>query len=115
MMYADALELPGSGVSFPGPLSQHDVVVNGWRVPFLHAQVHDGGRLSVVLDNRFGLELTVAEAERVVPFLADTIAVALGYDAHPTAEDEVLAPCAPHPKPRRVVTVAGLGACAEGP
>ena len=88
--------------------------MSGWRVPFLHAQTHDGGMLSIVLDNRFGLELTAVEAERVVPFLADVIAVALGYDAHPSADDDVLPTPSWHPKPRRVVTLAGFGASADG-
>ena len=71
-------ELPvESSVSFPGPFAQHDVVVSGWRVPLLHAQPHDGGMLTLVLDNRFALELGVADAERVVPFLANAIAIAL--------------------------------------
>jgi hypothetical protein len=38
------------------------------------------------LDNRYGLDLTVAEAEQVVPFLADAIAIALGYTCHPGAD-----------------------------
>ena len=105
-------ELPESRVSFPGPFSEHGVVVSGWSVPFLHAQVHDGGMMTVVLDDRFGLELTVAEAERVVPFLADAIAIALGYDAHPSADDPPAR--SPHPKPQRVMSVAGFGAGAEG-
>jgi hypothetical protein len=35
------------------------------------------------------LDLTVAEAERVVPFLADAIAIALGYTCHPRADWDV--------------------------
>lgn len=105
----DGSALAESPVAFPGPFSQHDVVVSGWSVPFLHAQEHDGGMLTVVLDNRFGLELSVADAERVVPFLANAIAVALGYPAHPSADDEVLPQPSPGPKPARVVSVAGFG------
>lgn len=74
-------------LSFPGPFEQHEVIVTGYKVPFLHAQTHDGGMLTVVLDDRFGLELSVAEAERIVPFLADCIAVALGYPSHPSVDD----------------------------
>jgi hypothetical protein len=33
-------ELADFRVSFPGPFAQHDVVVDGWRVPLVHAQVH---------------------------------------------------------------------------
>ena len=94
-----------SSVSFPGPFQQHDVVVAGWKVPLLHAQVHDGGRLTLVLDNRFGLELSVAEAERVVPFIADAVAVALGYNSHPSADDPLPLARGLHPKPQRVFDV----------
>ena len=109
-MHESPFDAPESRVSFPGPFAQHDVVVDGWRVPFLHAQPHDGGMLTVVLDDRFGLELSVAEAERVVPFLADAIAVALGFEAHPTPDTQRPLARVPHPKPQPMVSVAGFGA-----
>lgn len=112
-MDTDTLDLPESRVSFPGPFSQHGVIVSGWSVPFLHAQVHDGGMMTVVLDGRFGIELTVAEAERVVPFVADAIAIALGYDAHPSADDSMPLSRSPHPKPQRVMAIAGFGSDAS--
>lgn len=108
-MEADALDRQDSQVSFPGPFSRHNVVVSGWQVPFLHAQVHDGGTMTLVLDDRLGIELTVAEAERVVPFLADAISVALGYEAHPSADEIAPLQRTASPKPRRVLSVAGLG------
>jgi hypothetical protein len=107
-MDSDTVDLQESRVSFPGPFSRHDVVVSGWSVPFLHAQVHDGGRMTVVLDHRFGIELTVAEAEHVVPFVAEAIAVALGYNAHPSADDDLAPVRSSHPKPARVMTIAGF-------
>lgn len=79
----DELEPRDSHVEYVGPLSHHIVVVDGWRVPFLTANLPRGGRVYLSLDSRFGLELTVAEAEQVVPFLAHCIAVALGYTCHP--------------------------------
>lgn len=94
--------------TFPGPFSQHDVVVQGWRVPLLHAQFHDGGQITLVLDNRMGLELTTAEAERFVPFLADTIAVSLGYGAHPTEDMAALPDRRPLIAPRKVFGVVGF-------
>jgi hypothetical protein len=106
-MSTSELDLRESPVSFPGPFSQHGVVVSGYSVPFLHAQVHDGGNMTVVLDDRFGIELTVAEAERVVPFVAEAIAVALGYEAHPSADDSTPISRSPHPKPKRAETLAG--------
>lgn len=106
-MDTNVLDVSESQVAFPGPFSQHGVNVAGWSVPFLHAQVHDGGMLTLVLDDRFGLELTVSEAERIVPFVADAIAIALGYEAHPSADDEALSSRSPHPKPQRVMAIAG--------
>ncbi len=72
-----------SDVEFIGPFQRHEVVLNGHRVPFIEATPMQGGRVHLCLDSRFGLDLTLQEAERVVPFLADSIAVALGYTCHP--------------------------------
>jgi hypothetical protein len=73
---------PMSSVSFPGPFSHHDVV-NDWRVPFMTSHLVREGRVTVVLHRRLGIELSTDEAERLLPFVADAIAVALGYGAHP--------------------------------
>jgi hypothetical protein len=108
MQEHDCSELPSLRVAFPGPFTHHEVVVDGWRVPLLHAQVAEGGRVLVVLDSRFTLELSAEEAERVVPFLADAMAVAMGYDGHPNETDPVPLRQAPHPKPQRVMTIAQL-------
>ncbi len=97
-----AAEIPSFGfspVEFVGPFEHHDVVVNGWRVPFVEATPMDGGRVLLLLDHRFGLELTIEEAERVVPFLADCIAVACGYTAHP-GRDGLDEPRPSHPMVR---------------
>lgn len=74
-------------VEYVGPFDHTVVVQDGRVVPFLEAS-HLGDRVSLTLDQRFGLDLTVAEAEKVVPFLADAIAVALGYSCHPRADEE---------------------------
>lgn len=79
-------------VEYVGPFPQTVVVMDGRRVPFLEAS-HLGDRVSLSLDNRFGLDLTVAEAEKVVPFLADAIAIGLGYSCHPRVGEE------PNPRP----------------
>jgi len=92
-------------VNFPGPFEHHDVVVEGWRVPLLQAHPRDDGRVMLILDRRLGLDLSVAEAERVVPFLADAIAVALGYGAHPRGDVDRPLERGPHPRPERVVDV----------
>lgn len=101
-------ELPSFRVNFPGPFTHHDVVVDGWRLPLVQAQVAEDGRVLLVLDDRFTLQLSAAEVERVVPFLADAMAVAMGYDAHPNETDDLPLRRAPHPKPQRVLTLAGL-------
>ncbi len=75
-----------STVQFIGPFQRHEVVVNGHQVPFLEATPMPGGRVHLSLDNRLGLDLTVEEAERFLPFLADTVAVAMGYTCHPEPE-----------------------------
>lgn len=88
-------------VTFPGPFQHHDVVVDGWRVPFLQAHLKGEDRVSLVIDRRLGTEISVEEAERFVPFLADAISVALGYGAHPRG-DMPLPERTPYPSPRRV-------------
>ena len=103
-MASDA-ELPESEVSFPGPFKHHDVVVKGRRVPFVKATPLDGGRVGLLLDDRFGLVLSAGEAERFVPFLAHAMAVALGYTSHPGAGRD--GPNPRHPFPR-VTALYGL-------
>lgn len=83
-MDTDAL-LPESPVSYPDPFQHHDAVVHGHAVLFLTAIPRDGGAVRLHLDRRFALDLSPAEAERVVPFLAQCMAVALGYTCHPSA------------------------------
>jgi hypothetical protein len=91
-------ELPESAVDYVGPFEHHDVLVKGRQVPFLRATPLDGGQVDLTLDRRFGLVLSVAEAERFVPFLAHAIAVASGYTSHPSAERD--GPNLRHPFPR---------------
>jgi hypothetical protein len=62
-----------TSLAFPGPFSSQVVVVDGWRVPLLQAQVRDES-ITLVLDDRCGATFTMDEAERVVPFLAHCIA-----------------------------------------
>jgi hypothetical protein len=96
-------------VSFPGPFTQHEVVVDGWSVPLLHA--HPGGdhdeNVTLVLDSRLAATFTVEEAERFVPFLADAIAIALGYTCHPNEDAEQPLTRQPQPRP---VRMHGIGA-----
>jgi hypothetical protein len=75
-------------VDFVGPFSSHRVVVDGWQVPLLEAHPMAGGMVTLVLDQRFGLDLTLAEAERMMPWIAEAIAVAAGFASHPKGPDE---------------------------
>lgn len=93
-------------VGFPGPFTHHDVVVNGWRVPFLQAHMEDGDRVLVTLDRRLGVSLSAGEAERLLPFIADCIAVAQGYGAHPDRNSTSPLERGSYPKPERVVDIA---------
>ena len=61
--------------------------------------------IMLVIDNRLAMTVSVEEAERFVPFLADAIAVALGYTAHPRGEEEPVK--LPQPRP---VRMHGVGA-----
>lgn len=98
-------EITSFNVTFPGPFEHHDVVVEGWRVPFLQAHLKGEDRVLITLDRRLGIELSAGEAERIVPFLADAIAVALGYGAHPRGDTSRPLERAPYPRPERVVDV----------
>jgi hypothetical protein len=99
-------------VSFPGPFSHHEVVVNGWAVPLLHA--HPSGEhdetVMLVLDGRLALTVSVEEAERFVPFLADAIAVALGYTSHPNEDAAQPLIKQPQPRPVRMHCIAAASA-----
>jgi hypothetical protein len=102
-------------VSFPGPFSSHDVVVDGWKVPLLHA--HPCGEtdesVMLVIDDRLAATFSVEEAERFVPFLADAIAVALGYGCHPKEDAEQPLAKQPQPRPVRMHTIAGIRTSAD--
>jgi hypothetical protein len=88
-------DMPSMAVMFPGPFKHHDVVVNGHAVPFLTATPREDGSVSLHLDRRFVVDLDAAEVERIVPFIADCMAVALGHTCHPCPE-------VPEPPPRRM-------------
>ncbi len=96
---------PAFRVTFPGPFEHHDVVVDGWRVPFVQAHMAGDDQVSLVIDRRLSTTLTFDEAERVLPLMADAIAVALGYGAHPNEQTPRIPPRAPYPRPERVVGV----------
>ena len=95
-------------VTFPGPFEHHDVVVDGWRVPYLQAHLLGEDRVRLVLDRRLAITLSTDEAERITPFIADTLAVAMGFGAHPRGDQKVPLEQAPYPRPERVRDVTLL-------
>jgi len=101
----DRTELPSLRVSFPGPFAHHDVVVDGWRVPLLEAHPVGEDRVMLVLDRRLATEMSVDEADRFVPFIADAIAVAMGYGAHPNEDTPRPLTRVAYPRIERVVSV----------
>lgn len=74
---------PGNPYEIIGPFESHRVVVGGRQVPFLQARPVNGGKIYLSLDDRYGLEISVADADRFIPWIADAIAVAMGYTCHP--------------------------------
>ena len=108
----ECADLPSMAISFSGTREHHDVVVNGWQVPFLEAHPQGEDRILLVVDQRLGAEFSVQEAERMIPFMADAIAVALGYGCHPGQHTEKLPAPLPPVRPRRVTSV--IGASVDG-
>lgn len=78
-------------LDFIGPIDYHAVVLNGRRVPYLTASPQPGGRVTVELDSRFALDLSLSEAQTVVPFIAHCLAVGMGYAGFPDAGMEPIA------------------------
>jgi hypothetical protein len=73
-------------------------------VPFLVAYADRDDQITLLLDRRYGLDLSLQDAERVVPFIADAIAIALGYPSHPRGD--IQHPREPHPRPVRMMDIA---------
>jgi hypothetical protein len=71
------------GVELVGPFEHHAVVVDGWEVPHVVAQPVNGGEVLFELDGRFSLKVPVALVDETAWFLAQAIAVAAGWTAHP--------------------------------
>ena len=73
-----------SAVEYIGPFKHHIVKVNGWPVPFLTAEPAEDGGVFPSLDNRFCLKVELDDEAEVAPFIADCIAVGLGFTSHPS-------------------------------
>jgi hypothetical protein len=77
-----------SDYEITGPIETRRVIVDGRRVPFLEAFPMAGGKISLLLDGRYSLDIPVGDAEAFVPWIADAIAVAMGYTCHPRRGEE---------------------------
>lgn len=73
----------GRDVRSIGPFDHFDVTVNGFTVPFLQAENRGSTEVTLHLDRRFAIDLPQDLAGQVIEFLADAIAVAMGYSCHP--------------------------------
>jgi hypothetical protein len=73
-------------VEIVGPFKAHIVLVDGRRVPYLAASPNVDGSVALLLDDRFALDVSAADRDKVVEFVAHCIAVAGGYTAHPPAD-----------------------------
>jgi hypothetical protein len=72
------------GFEFVGPFTGRRVaVLNGFSIPLIDAWEADGGTVCVVVDDRLAYSIPAGEAENVLRLVADVIAVAWGYGAHP--------------------------------
>ncbi len=89
-------------VEFVGPFEYHDVLFNGRRVPHLEATPMAGGQVHLSVDRRFGMDVTVAEAERLVPFVAHCIAVGMGYVGFPDEGQDQPVVAQPMPRTHRL-------------
>src|SRR5438477_13180497 len=72
-----------SAYEITGPRESRHVIVDGRRVPFLDALPMNGGKISLLLDSRYSIDVPVADAEAFIPWIADAIAVAMGFTCHP--------------------------------
>lgn len=75
-------------VQLVGPITTYAVVLDGWVVPALTASAEPGGMIRLCLDQRITVDIPVADADPIVEFIADAIAIGLGYASHPRSESE---------------------------
>lgn len=104
-------------VEFQGPMAQHhQVVVFGRLVRQLTAfPFRDGAERMVhlVVDDRHGIDMTLVEAERFIPFMAHCLAVGMGYFGFPDEPDAPLIRRDSNPFGRVFSIVAGVDAHGE--
>ena len=81
-----------------GPFKRFPVVVNGWTVPYLQARYIVDSEPSMVwltLDNRLSVDVPADLAGQVIGFVADAIALGMGYPCHPRSSDTPSVPKLP--------------------
>lgn len=59
-----------------------ELVVSGSRVPYIEGRVFGDGKVTLMLDDRFGFDTDEEEVTRWAPFLADAMAVSAGRTSH---------------------------------
>lgn len=77
------VKITARSVELVGPMGYHALIVDGRAVPHLTAAPRNGGLVELVLDDRISVDVQVANLERIGGFVADCIAVAMGYTEHP--------------------------------
>jgi hypothetical protein len=88
-----------------GPFQSYRLLVDGRDVPFLKAFPEKGGVVHLLLDERYGLDVPVADADAFIPWIADAIAIAMGYTCHPR---EGMEPIRATPFPRSIAITSTI-------
>lgn len=99
-----------------GPFHRYPLVVNGWTVPNVQAKLLPGSNGTLVtftLDNRLAVDVPHEVAGSLAPWIADVVAVSMGYGCHPR---EGFAPGEPMPESvgRRALPWSHMVGIAEG-
>lgn len=76
---------PVHNVASIGPFQTWPAVVNGYLVPRLQIIDH-GGKVEVIYDGRWSLDLPHEVAGQTIVLIADVIAVERGYPCHPGSD-----------------------------
>lgn len=79
-----------------GPFHRYPLVVNGWTVPNVEAKLRNGGeKVTFTLDHRIEIDVPHEVAGSLAPWIADVVAVSMGYGCHPR---ETFSPGEPMPE-----------------
>jgi hypothetical protein len=80
---------PGGEIEFIGPFETHYVTVDGWRIPNLRAHPQQGGKVTLTMERGSGVlwDVPLVEAEHIVRFVAEIIAVERGFSCGPRGDE----------------------------